>query len=136
MNKEDKRDLLKLADIIEGKKFFNAKKAFRSSFVKKCLPENKRDGMQFNLQHWFFDCGMPSCVAGHAVVEFKERFGYSNINPFKPGINRIDSFDFGRAFNLAYADAHRITMPNSYKGANPTPKTVARRIREVVAKLC
>ena len=135
MNKEDKRDLLKLADIIEGKKFFNQKKKDGLISVTSCLPENKRDGTQFSLKNWFFDCGMPACVAGHAIVEFPERFGYSKINPHNPDMHGICFGDFCDAFNLPYFDARHITMPDEYEGENPNPKTVAKRIREVVSQI-
>ena len=135
MNKKDKQDLLKLADIIEKKHFFNKKTIDSiSTDVTKTLPENKRDGSYFNLQHWFFDCGMPACVAGHAVVEFPKRFGYSKTIPFKPGLDILSPLDFMHAFNLDnHYKAWIITMADAYKSKNPNPKTVAKRIREVVA---
>jgi len=73
--KADKRDLLKLADIIEKKEFFNRKYVDGSQSFD--LPEDKRDGNQFNLKDWFFHCGMPACAAGHAVCHFPGRFGYN-----------------------------------------------------------
>ncbi len=124
MNKKDKQDLLKLADIIETKEFWNKKD--EDGDILYCLPENKRDGKQFNLEQWFFYCGMPSCAAGHAFVNFRERF-YEEIS--------VNSGTFARAFGLRYEDSARITWPDSYSSKNPTPKTVAKRIREVVSQI-
>ena len=55
MNKKDKQDLLKLADIIEKKHFFNKKTIDSiSTDVTKTLPENKRDGSYFNFTESLF----------------------------------------------------------------------------------
>ena len=125
MNKKDKQDLLKLADIIETKEFWN-KKTEKGAIVS-CLPENKRDGKQFNLREWFFDCGMPACAAGHAFVNFEERFSEND--------SLVDSGSFAKAFNLSSKDSEKITWPDSYSSKNPKPKTVAKRIREVVSQI-
>ena len=53
--KKDYLDLLKLADIIEKKEFFNKKTP--DGYLQETLPEDKRDGNQFNLGEWFFNCG-------------------------------------------------------------------------------
>ena len=127
---KDELDLLRLADIIEGKEFFNNKDEFGN--VKGCLPKDKRDGTQFSLQNWFFDCEMPACVGGHGFVEFPKRFSFLNTNSKAPFIGPRD---FGRAFNLVYDYAYYITMPSEYKSKNPNPKTVAKRIREIVSQI-
>jgi len=124
--KEDKRDLLKLADIIEKKEFFNKKERPSGNYSFN-LPKDKRDGSQFNLGQYYFDCGMPACAAGHAVCEFPKRF--NNL-----GVKRTDSMVFAEAFNLGYQDAFEITIPTRYHSNNPKPKTVANRIRMIVKK--
>jgi len=123
-SKEDERDLLKLADIIETKEFWNEKDV--DGIIVSELPEDKRDGSQFSLENWFFDCGMPSCVGGHGKVEFPGRFTKAEISEEV----------FAEAFNISLFHSKQITMPNRYKSKNPKPKTVAKRIREVVSRLC
>jgi len=135
--KKDYRDLLKLADIIEKKEFFNQKDEYRNSIA--TLPEDKRNGSQFNLQAWFFDCGMPACAAGHAVCEFPKRFGYNGYVKGKredKNGNRLEvNFDsFADAFNLDYYDGIEITDYEKYFSENPKPKTVAKRIRMIAQK--
>jgi len=123
--KEDKRDLLKLADIIEKKEFFN----------KKNLPEDKRDGSQFNLEQWFFECGMPSCAAGHAVCEFPERFGCGKR--VKNGVKiYLRHHDFAEAFNLDADDSLEITDVDQYPDSleSPEPIEVANKIRMIVKR--
>jgi len=118
--KKDYRDLLKLADIIEKKEFFNQKDNLgRNQFD---LPEDKRDQSQFNLGQYFFNCGMPACADGHAFCEFPKRF------------MGVDRDDFAKAFNLEDYEALEITQPHKYSGANPKPKTVAKRIRMIAQK--
>jgi len=122
--KEDYRDLLKLADIIEKKEFFNQKNwENHQSFD---LPEDKRNRSQFNLGQYFFNCGRPACAAGHAFCEFPKRF---------MGVHRnIDNDDFADAFNLERDEAVEITQPRRYSSENPKPKTVAKRIRKIAQK--
>jgi len=121
--KKDERDLLKLADIIEKKEFFNRKD--KHGYCEFSLPEDKRDGKQFNLGQYYFDCGMPACAAGHAVKEFPERF-YHDLC--------VNNAIFAEAFNLDKQDGLEITMPTRYHSKNPTPKTVANRIRMIVKR--
>ena len=135
MTKSDKHDLLKLADIIETKEFWNKKTT--DGYLDESLSEDKRDGSQFNLQEWFFSCGMPSCAAGHAICEFPERFGYAGRKKGKRedldgNYFYVDHEDFAEAFNLDLKDSERITSTELYKGKNPKPQTVAKRIRQVV----
>jgi len=126
---KDYQDLLKLADIIEKKEFFNKLDFFgRLSFD---LPEDKKDGSQFNLSQYFFDCGMPACAASHALCEFPKRFKFTR---YVKGHTVIDNVDFAQAFNLDEYEALEITMPSSYSSENPKPKTVARRIRMIAQK--
>jgi len=123
--KEDKRDLLKLADIIEKKEFFNRKN--KQGYLEFSLPEDKRDGNQFNLGRYYFNCGMPACAAGHSVCEFPNRF--PDFVSFG-----VDRWIFANAFNISDAEAFLITDPSSYRGENPTPKIVANRIRMIVKR--
>jgi len=137
--KEDKRDLLKLADIIEKKEFFNERD--EDNYLVETLPEAKRDGSQFNLQDWFFNCGMPACAAAHAVCEFPERFGYTGYvrekREDKDGIRIcVDHDDFAEAFNLDIDDSLAITNKDQYPESceNPEPEEVADRIRMIVKR--
>ena len=134
--KEDKRDLLKLADIIEKKEFFN--KTDENGELGS-LPENKRDGNQFSLKEYFFGCGMPACVAGNAVCEFPERFGYDGYVREKRSDKTgkriyVNHTGFALAFNLRGYDSLKITDVMQYPGGNPKPKTVANKIRMIVKK--
>jgi len=136
--KEDKRDLLKLADIIENKEFFNKKDIHGDLAI---LPKAKRDGSQFNLQDWFFTCGMPACAAGHAVCEFPERFGYTGYVKEKREDKTgreiyVNHDDFYKAFNLDEDDSLEITDVDHYtdSGGNPEPEEVADRIRMIVKR--
>jgi len=126
--KKDYQDLLKLADIIEKKDFFNHKNFNGKNLFN--LPEDKRDRSQFNLGQYFFNCGMPACAAGHAIYEFPKRFRRLKV------IDRrlVDNDDFAIAFNLEKYEAIEITQPHKYSGANPKPKTVAKRIRVIAQK--
>jgi len=135
--KDDELDLLKLADIIEKKEFFNKKNSSGESLFN--LPEDKRNGSQFNLGQWFFNCGMPACAAGHAVCEFPERFGYDGYTEQtredKQGRwIRVTHRTFAFAFNISLMDSEKITYSDEYKSDNPRPKTVANRIRMIVKR--
>ena len=137
--KEDRRDLLKLADIIEKKDFFDEEDA--EGYLVEILPAEKRDGSQFNLKEYFFGCGMPCCAAGHAICEFPERFGYIGCvrekRADKTGKRLYVNHDnFAAAFHLHKKDSYKITDPLFYpdSGQNPKPKEVAHRIRLIVKR--
>ena len=109
------KELLELADHIEKLHFIRRP----DIAVSKKYPKDK----QFNLRHWDFDCGMPMCAGGHALKLFPHLFD-----------NGIDMDKFATAFDIFRPDAQRICLNHKYKSKNPNPKTVAKRIREVVER--
>ena len=84
------------------------------------LPTNKQDEKRFSINNWRFDCGMPACVAGHA------KFLFDWLTPSN-WFNEFEKF-----FDLSYSEADWIVDRDSYKSKNPTPKTAAKHIQDVV----
>ena len=75
---------------------------------------------------------MPACVAGHGVYEFPARFGYIELENKYDLSRHVNHASFAKAFGLPLPKGVKITSKYSYKGENPRPRTVARRIRQVV----
>ena len=84
------------------------------------LPANKKDKKRFSINDWQFDCGMPACVAGHA----KHLFGLSEFHGW--------NYMFMRFFNLSGKENNWIVNSGSYNSKNPTPKTAAKHIQDVL----
>ena len=81
----------------------------------------KNDTTRFAMYNWKFDCNMPACVAGHADYIFNWKwFGCTWTDKFK------------RFFNLSLEETDWIIDTGSYKSINPTPKTAASHIQDVL----
>lgn len=110
--------LLQLADDIEP--LHHRRRGPWSRFVPS---KNSPSDKQFTLEVWYFECGMPACAGGRAQTLFPNLFPLGKCN---------DTDDFAYAFSITAQQAKRICLSSYYKSENPRPKTVARRIREIV----
>jgi len=85
------------------------------------LPETKQDTTRFSINNWEFNCGMPACVAGHAKLIFN----------WKDFSGDFES-KFRKFFDLSYGETDWITSIDVYESINPTPKTAAKHIQDVL----
>lgn len=79
------------------------------------------DKTRFAIADYEFDCGMPACVAGHAKYIFDWQMEYESY------FGKFQKF-----FNLSAKETDWITESESYKSLNPTPKTGAKHIQDVL----
>lgn len=92
----------------------------------------------FNLGVWW--CGTAGCALGHGCN--MPRLRELGLQLVRVGVMALPTPDFNgkqgyfaveELFNIDYALAQRLFAPDSYRCGNRTrPKTVARRIRQVV----
>jgi len=115
------KKLEKLKKHLKTLHLFKTKKLSSFGYVayNSTLPDDKQDTTRFTISEWEFDCGMPACVAGHAKFIFKwTKFDWD--------------FKFKDFFGLSEKEKNWITEVGSYKSLNPTPKTAAKHIEDVL----
>ena len=84
------------------------------------LPKTKQDKTRFSINCFEFSCGMPACVAGHAMYIFSD---FSNKRGWFKG--------FCDYFNLNYDETNHICSMFSYF-SDPTPGKAAQHIQDVI----
>jgi len=111
-----RKKLQKLQKHLRTLKLFKVK---RSDDFRMLLPKFD-DKTRFSMRNWHFECGMPACAAGHAeyIFQWKSFGGWDK--------------KFIEFFGLSIRENNWITDPRSYKSINPTTKTVAKHIQDVL----
>lgn len=95
-------------------------------------PEGREKVNKFDIEIW--KCGTAACALGSACMlpEFNKaglKLDGAALPAYKGYSESVAGAEF---FGLDYDEACLLFMPWNYKD-NPTPKTVAKRVREILA---